>query len=106
MNSDPRSGRPSTSHSEEKIAQVKAVVRSDRRLAVREIAQECDISAGSCGEILKKDLNMRRVSAKLVPRLLTEDQQLQRLAIASDLFQNPSDDPKFMYTPPKKYSRT
>ena len=56
----------------------------------------CDISVGSCDEILRKDLNMRRVSAKLVPRLLTEDQQFQRLAIASDLFQSASDDPKFM----------
>ncbi|GFW67430.1 protein GVQW3 [Trichonephila clavipes] len=44
VNSDPRSGRPSTSRNEDKIAQVKAVVRSDRRLTVREIAQECHIS--------------------------------------------------------------
>ncbi|GFV74243.1 HTH_48 domain-containing protein [Trichonephila clavipes] len=80
VNSDPRSGRPSTSRSEDKIALVKAVVRSDRRLTVREIAQECHISAGSCDEILRKDLNMHRVSAKFVPRLLTEDQQFQRLA--------------------------
>ncbi|GFY31172.1 protein GVQW3 [Trichonephila clavipes] len=34
VNSDPRSGRPSTSRNEDKIAQVKAVVRSDRRLTV------------------------------------------------------------------------
>ncbi|GFU33098.1 uncharacterized protein TNCV_4156431 [Trichonephila clavipes] len=64
-NSDPRSGRPSTS----------------RR---------------SCDEILRKDLNIRRVSAKFVPRLLTEDQQFQRLATSSDLFQSESDDPEFM----------
>ncbi|GFW84951.1 protein GVQW3 [Trichonephila clavipes] len=80
VNSDPRSGRPSSSHNEDKIAQVKAVVHSDRCLTVREIAQECHISVGSCDEILRKDLNMRRVSAQFVPRLLTEDQQFQRLA--------------------------
>ncbi|GFV79276.1 HTH_48 domain-containing protein [Trichonephila clavipes] len=79
VNSDPRSGRPSTSRIEDKITQVKAVVRSDRRLTVREIAQECQISVGSCDEILRKNLNMRRVSAKFVPRLLIEDQQFQRL---------------------------
>ncbi|GFW97053.1 protein GVQW3 [Trichonephila clavipes] len=39
LNSDPRSGRPSTSRNDDKIAQVKVVVRSDRRLTVREIAQ-------------------------------------------------------------------
>ncbi|GFU80596.1 HTH_48 domain-containing protein [Trichonephila clavipes] len=73
VNSDPRSGRPSTSRNEDKIAQMKAVVLSDRRLTVREIAQECHISVGSCDEILRKDLNMRQVSAKFVPRLLTEN---------------------------------
>ena len=86
VNSDPCSGRPSNSRNEKKIAQVKAVVLSDRRLTVQKIAQECDISVGSCDEILRKNLNMRRVSTKLVPCLLTEDQQFQRLAIASDLF--------------------
>ncbi|GFX72634.1 protein GVQW3 [Trichonephila clavipes] len=80
VNSDPRSVRPSTSRNVDKIAQVKAVVRSDRCLTVREIAQECHISVGLCDEILRKDLNMRRVSANIVPRLLTEDQQIQRLA--------------------------
>ncbi|GFU34574.1 protein GVQW3 [Trichonephila clavipes] len=79
VNSGPRSGRPSTSRNEDKIAQVENVVRSDR-LTVREIAQDCHISVGSCDEILRKDLNMHRVSAKFVPRLLSEDQQFQRLA--------------------------
>ncbi|GFX07527.1 protein GVQW3 [Trichonephila clavipes] len=83
VNSDPRSGRPSTSRNEDKIAQVKAVVRSDRRLTVREIAQECHISVGSCDEILRKDVNMRRVFA---PHLLTEDQQFQRLTTSSAFF--------------------
>ncbi|GFV95110.1 hypothetical protein TNCV_3709051 [Trichonephila clavipes] len=63
---------------------VKAVVRSDRRLTVREIAQVCTV--GSCDEILRKNLNMRRMSAKFVPRLLTNNQQFQRLATSSDLF--------------------
>ncbi|GFU91245.1 protein GVQW3 [Trichonephila clavipes] len=80
VKSDPRSGRLSTSRNEDKIAQVKAVVYSDRCLTIREIAQECHISVGSYDEILRKDLNMRRVSAKFVPRLLTEDQKFQGLA--------------------------
>ncbi|GFW79741.1 HTH_48 domain-containing protein [Trichonephila clavipes] len=95
-NSDPRSGHPFISFNEDKIAQVKAVVHSDCRLTVRKIAQECHISVGACDEILRKDLNMRRVSAKFVPRLRTEDQQFQRLTTSSDFFQGPSDDPEFM----------
>ncbi|GFY15878.1 histone-lysine N-methyltransferase SETMAR [Trichonephila clavipes] len=100
VNIDPRSGRPSTSRNEDKIAQVKAVVHSDRCLTIRETAQECHISVGSCDEIQKglhqNMLNMRRVSAKFVPRLLTEDKQFQRLEISSDLFQSENNDPEFM----------
>ncbi|GFV36691.1 protein GVQW3 [Trichonephila clavipes] len=62
VNSGPRSGRPSTSRNEDKITQVKAVVPSDRCLTIRELAQDCHISVGSCDEILRKDLNMLRVS--------------------------------------------
>ncbi|PRD17607.1 UNVERIFIED_CONTAM: hypothetical protein NCL1_63950 [Trichonephila clavipes] len=35
-------------------------------------------------------------TSQFVPRLLTEDQQFQRLATSSDLFQSASDDPEFM----------
>ncbi|GFS70615.1 hypothetical protein TNCV_520261 [Trichonephila clavipes] len=63
--------RPPSSN-EDKIAQVKTVVRYDHRLTVREIAQECHISVGSCDEILRKDLNMRRVSANEIALGLRE----------------------------------
>jgi hypothetical protein len=71
---DPRPGRPSTSTDAVHIAQVRAVVRSNRRLTVREIAEECNISVGSCHAILTEKLEMHRVAAKFVSRLLTEDQ--------------------------------
>jgi transposase len=41
---DPRSGRPSKSTDDQHVAQVRSVIRSYRRLAVREVAEECDIS--------------------------------------------------------------
>jgi hypothetical protein len=47
---------------------------------VGEVAEEVGISIGSCHTILMEDLGMCRVSAKFVPRLLTDDLQnlLQR----------------------------
>ena len=76
--SDPRSGRPSPSRDEEMIAKVRTIVRNNRRLTVREIADDCGISVGSCDAILTDDLHMKRVCAKFVPRLLTDDQREQR----------------------------
>ena len=49
---DPRSGRPSTSRNEEMIAKVRTIVRNNRRLTVREIADDCEISVGSCDAVL------------------------------------------------------
>jgi len=47
VESDPLSGRPSTLRNGEMIAEVRKVVRNNRRLTVREIADECGISVGS-----------------------------------------------------------
>ena len=41
VESDPRSGRPSTSRNEEMIAIVRTIVRNNRRLTVREIEDDC-----------------------------------------------------------------
>ena len=60
VESDLRSGRPSTSRNEEMIAKVRTVVRSYRRLTVREIADDCGISVGACDAILNDDLYMKQ----------------------------------------------
>jgi len=78
------------------IAKVRTIVRNDRRLTVREIADECGISVGSCDAILTEDLQMKRVRAKFVPRLLTDDQREQRQTIARDLFERSCEDVQFL----------
>ena len=87
VESDPHSGRPSTSRNEEMIAKVRIIVRNNRRLTVREIADDCGISMGSRDAILTNDLHMKRVCAKFVLRLLTDDQCEQRQTIAGDLLE-------------------
>ena len=69
VESDPRSGRLSTSRNEEMIAKVRKIVRSNRRLTVREIADDCGISVGSCDAILTDDLHMKRVCVCVCVRL-------------------------------------
>ncbi|KAL4120451.1 hypothetical protein QTP88_013142 [Uroleucon formosanum] len=57
---DPRSGRPSTSRNDDVVKKIKEKVRNDRRLTVRELANEAGISIGSCDEILTENLQMKR----------------------------------------------
>ena len=45
MEDDPRSGRPTTSRTNENVERVKEKVRSDRRLTVRMIADELNMNS-------------------------------------------------------------
>ena len=56
VDNEPRSGRPSTSRNDQVITKVDAVVMRDRRMTIREIAEEVDISTFSTHSILTEDL--------------------------------------------------
>jgi len=68
---DPKSGRPSTSMDDDHAEKVLAVIRQNRRLTVREVAEEVGICKISCHLILTEKRKMHPVAAKFVPRLLT-----------------------------------
>ena len=74
-----RSGRPSTSKTQENVETVSEMIWSNRRLTISEISEDLNISYDSVQNILTTDLNMRRVSAKFVPRVLAVKQKQQRL---------------------------
>ncbi|UYV73356.1 hypothetical protein LAZ67_10002830 [Cordylochernes scorpioides] len=69
-----RSGRPSTSTTPEKVDKVLELVREDRRITVREVAEEAGILFGSTQSIMKGILGVRKLNAVLVPKDLTFDQ--------------------------------
>ena len=54
-----RSGRLSTSKTQENVETVSEMIRSNRWLAIREISEGLNISYGSVQNILTTDLNMR-----------------------------------------------
>jgi len=71
------------------------VIRGNRHLAVREVADEVGISIGSCHQIFTEKLQMRRVSAKFVPRLLTDDQKANHVEISQELLAKSNDKESF-----------
>ena len=60
---------------DDRVEKVLAVIRQNRRLTVREAAEEVAICKTSCHLILTDKLKMRRVAARNVPRLLTDAQK-------------------------------
>ena len=54
-----RSGRPSTSKTQENVERVTEMIRSNRRLTIREISEDLNISYDSVQNILTAEFNMR-----------------------------------------------
>ncbi|XP_025153781.1 putative uncharacterized protein FLJ37770 [Harpegnathos saltator] len=57
---DARSGRPSASTSDENVKKVKEIVLANRRITIREVAEEIGISYGSCEAIFTNVSNIKR----------------------------------------------
>lgn len=58
-----------------------AMIRTDPRLTVRELATMLDISVGSVHTLLSNHLHMSRVCARWIPRLLTPEQKFNRVEV-------------------------
>lgn len=91
---DARSGRPSTAVTGENVQAVENLVMADRRVSVRNIAAETQMSVGSVETILHEHLNMSKVSARWVPRLLTPEQKQVRKETSHELLDLFNEDPE------------
>lgn len=75
-----RSGRPNTTSV--KTEEIRELLQSDRRLTVRDIAAKVGLNTFSVHSIVTKELGMSKVCARWIPRILTLEQKLQRVADA------------------------
>ena len=73
VNDDAGSGRPSKSTTNENTEAVKKIVMENRRITIREVAEDVDISVGIRYAIFLDILCLKRVAAKFVPKFLNFD---------------------------------
>ena len=85
VENEPRTGRPSTSQTDDKVQRVREVLNSDGRLSARMIADRIGIDTMTVHTIITENLAMRKICAELVPKVLTDDQK----KTASQRFLNP-----------------
>jgi len=69
--------RPKTVTASEFIDQIHELILEDRRISVKSIAEQLGISRKRVGSIIHEDLDMRKLSAKWVPKYLNADQKRQ-----------------------------
>ncbi|PNF35315.1 hypothetical protein B7P43_G04813 [Cryptotermes secundus] len=79
VGNDPKSGRPPTAKTPENVEKVARIVRRDRRLSIRAISELTNINKESVRQILHDDLGMKKVCAKVVPKILTPQQKEHRV---------------------------
>ena len=69
INDDARHGLPSTSTTNKTIEAVKEMILNNRRINIREVADDVGISFGTCHAIFIGDLGMKRAAANIVLKL-------------------------------------
>ena len=90
-----RSGRPSDATDEEMCNKVRDLVYSNRRIKVEEIANALHISHGSISTTLHDRLGMHKLTARWVPKSLSDEQMTTRASVCSVLlkpFRSKEDD--------------
>ncbi|XP_073941240.1 protein GVQW3-like [Choristoneura fumiferana] len=71
LEDDLRSGRPISAVTEENVAHVKKNILEDRRVKQWKIARDVGVSKERVNTIIHEHLNMSKVSARWVPRMLS-----------------------------------
>ena len=71
-------------------------MRSDRRLTVRMIADELGMNSERVCRITTEDLAMRKICAKMVPRLPNEAQKERRVQVCQDILEQLETEPNLL----------
>ncbi|UYV82783.1 hypothetical protein LAZ67_22000835 [Cordylochernes scorpioides] len=80
VNDDQHTGRPRSLRCEENKLKIKELIKSNRRISIKDLSSETGLSVGLCHQIVTEDSDTIRTSSKFVPRILTEEQK-ENLAI-------------------------
>lgn len=79
-----RPGRPCSSRTPGNIQSVRQLLQEDRRCCVRELACEANLSETVTFNILRKDLEVRKRAARLVPTSLSDTQKEVRAQLCDE----------------------
>ena len=93
VDDDKRSGQTSTNTTPENMAKVCEPILADRRQNIHDVCEIVGLSYGTVQRILADNLNMRRISARL---MLSDDQKAHRVSVRRKLKQQARDNPNFL----------
>ncbi|UYV73577.1 hypothetical protein LAZ67_10004139 [Cordylochernes scorpioides] len=77
---DPCQGRPKFQRTDENVQKITDLIKENPRTTLLELEQDTGISKTTIGWIVTEDLKLKKTPAKFIPRFLTNEQKLCRLA--------------------------
>ena len=86
MRDDERCERSKEVRTPELVGQIKNFMDKDRRVSTETISAQFDVSVGTVLTIIHEELNMRKICAKFVLRVLREDQKERRYPYVLDIY--------------------
>ena len=75
------------------ISQIKNLMDKDRRVSTETISAQFDVSVGTVHTIIRKELKMKKICTKFVPRVLREDQKERRCHDSREIVELINSDP-------------
>ncbi|UYV64989.1 hypothetical protein LAZ67_3002663 [Cordylochernes scorpioides] len=73
---------------------INSLILKNPRTTLLELEQDTGISKTTIGKIVTEDLKLKKTPAKCIPRFLTNEQNLCRLATCEDMFEMTRTDPE------------
>jgi len=93
---DTRSGWPLSSQNEDNVVHIRDMIREDRTVTVRMLADNMHLNKSTCHQILREDLGKQKLNARLVLHALTQDQKEVRASVYADLLHKVQNDAAFV----------
>ncbi|GFO14950.1 histone-lysine N-methyltransferase SETMAR [Plakobranchus ocellatus] len=85
LQDEPRSGRPNTANNDWNTPQIDELIKVDRRVKLKEISLKLDIPKTNVHAIVHDKLGYRKVSARWVFKMLSDEHKRQRVEISQIL---------------------
>ncbi|UYV62733.1 hypothetical protein LAZ67_2001748 [Cordylochernes scorpioides] len=92
---DPRRGRPKFQRTDENVQKIPDLIKENPRTIFLELEKDTGISKTTIGRIVTEDLKLKKTPAKFIPRFLTNEHNLCRLATCEDMLEMKRTDPEW-----------
>jgi len=78
LDDETRSGRPVAATTTENIEQVRMIIDDDSHVTIEEIQEQTGLSYGTAQRIIKDHLQLTKITARYIPKELTDFQRNER----------------------------